>query len=115
MAGSCRRGYSAGRLAVVLTAVARAAVVISHTPEDADVARRLLGALMSSRATAGLAMRTVQAPAVRPEAIARVIYSDDTLAGTAGDIAKDATAWLRQNAPERPALTASCTRLSCRA
>ena len=93
--------------AVALTAVARAAIVISHKPEDADLARRLLGALMSSPATAGLAMRTVETTAVRPDAAARVTYSDGDLAGTAADIAKDATAWLRQNAPERPALTTS--------
>jgi hypothetical protein len=52
-------------------------------------------------------MRTVETTAVRPDAVARVTYSDDALAGTAADIAKDATAWLRQNAPERPALTTS--------
>jgi hypothetical protein len=36
-----------------------------------------------------------------------VAYGDSTLASLAADVAKDATAWLRQNDPERPALTAS--------
>jgi hypothetical protein len=70
-------------------------------------ARRLLGALNARGAAAGLAVRTLEVPALRPEAIARVIYSDGALAGTAADIAKDANLWLEQNDPGRPALAAS--------
>jgi hypothetical protein len=92
---------------VALTAVARAAVVIHHLPEDAEVARRLLGALTASRAAADLAVRTLEMPALRSEASARVTYSDGALAGTAADIAKDANLWLEQNDSGRPALTAS--------
>jgi hypothetical protein len=101
------RTSAANPPAVALTAVARAAVVIHHLPEDADVARRLLGALTASRAAAGLAVRTLEMPALRSEAIARVTYSDGALAGTAADIAKDANLWLEQNDPSRPALAAS--------
>jgi hypothetical protein len=93
--------------AVVLTAVARAAVVVHHRPEDADLARRLLGALAATGATAGLAVRTLEMPAMRPDAIARVTYSDGALAGTAADIAKDANQWLAESDPGRPLLAAS--------
>lgn len=93
--------------AVALTAVARAAVVINHRPEDADVARRLLGALTASEASAGLAIRTLETTAMRPNVIARVSYSDGALAGTAADIAKDANAWLAQSDAGRPLLAAS--------
>ena len=93
--------------AVALTAVARAAVVIRHRPEDADLARGLLGALVSSTATAGLAIRTVETPAVRPENVAKVTYSDRDLAATASDIARDANVWLLRSDSGRPLLTAS--------
>jgi hypothetical protein len=96
-----------GSPSVVLTVVARASLVIRHRPEDGAIARGLLGSLMSSPATAGLALRTVETPAVRAENVARVTYSDGVLAATATDIAKDATAWLQQNHPDRPPLTAS--------
>ena len=89
--------------AVALTAVARAAVIIRHTPEDADLARGLLGALMSS--SGGLAIRTLEG--VRSEGVARVTYSDPALASTAADITKEANEWLQRTEPGRPALTAS--------
>ena len=100
---------------VALTAVARAAVVIHHLPEDAEVARRLLGALTASRAAADLAVRTLEMPALRSKASARVTYSDGALADTAADIAKDANLWLEQNDSGRPPLTASIHPPLCRA
>ena len=92
--------------AVVLTAVARAAVVIQHRPVDGILARRLASALAASGATSGLAVRFLQMEAVGPEGIARVFYGDAGLAGTAGTIAKDASAWLAQNDPGRSVLLA---------
>ena len=89
--------------AVALTAVARAAVVIRHAPEDADLARGLLGALMSS--DAGLAVRTLEG--VRPDTVGRVTYSDPALASTAAGITKDANEWLQRTEPGRPSLAAS--------
>jgi hypothetical protein len=83
--------------------VARAAVIIRHAPEDADLARGLLGALMSNGA--GLAIRTLEG--LRPDVSAGVTYSDATLASTAADLAKDANGWLQQTEPGRPMLTAS--------
>jgi len=97
---------STGGPAVVLTAIARAAVVIRHRPEDADLARGLLGVLVSSRATAGLAIRTVETPVVRPETMARVTYSDPALGSVAADITKDANVWLSRAEPGRRPLTA---------
>lgn len=93
--------------AVALTAVARAAVVINHRPEDGDVARRLLSALTASRSTDGVVVRTLEVQTLRSESIARVNYSDSALVGTAADMAKDANAWLAQNDPGRPTLTAT--------
>ena len=93
--------------AVALTVVARGAIVIQHTAEDAEVARGLLGALTSSPATRGLAIRTLEMPAVRPDAVAHVTYSDSGLETSAADVAKDASAWLRDNASTRPPLTAA--------
>jgi hypothetical protein len=92
--------------AVVLTAVARAAVVIHHRPEDSMLARRLAGALAASGATSGLAVRLFEVQPMKPEGIARVFYKDPGLAGTAGTIAKDASAWLAENDPGRSALLA---------
>jgi hypothetical protein len=101
------RTSAASPPAVALTAVARAAVVVHHRPEDADMARRLAGALTASPATAGLAVRTLQMAALRPDAVARVTYSDGALAGTAADVATDVSSWLAQNDPGRPALSAA--------
>ena len=104
------RASSGSPRAVVLTAVARAAVVIHHRPDDADMARRLAGALTAAEATSGLAVQTLEMTALRPEGIARVSYSDGALADTAGAIAKDASAWLAQNDSGRPALSAALQR-----
>ena len=96
-----------GTAAVVLTAVARASIVIQHRPEDLGVARRLLGVLTSSRSMDGVVLRTLEMPTLRAESIARVNYSDVALVSTAGAIARDANAWLAQNDPGRPTLTAT--------
>ena len=72
--------------AVALTVVARAAIQISHRPADAELARRLAGALMSSPATAGLAIRTNEVPAVRTPVVAHVAYSYTALAETAAGV-----------------------------
>jgi hypothetical protein len=101
------RTSAGSRPAVALTVVARAAVAIYHRPEDTDTARRLLGALTASRAAAGLAIRTFETSAVRPELVARVSYRDDDLAATAADLAKDANAWLEQAHAGRSSLTAA--------
>jgi hypothetical protein len=101
------RSSSGTSSAVALTAIARAAVVIRHKPEDADVARGLLGALTSSPSTAGIAFRMTESSTIREEAASRVTYSQSDLAATAADIAKEATAWLRQNQPDRAALAAT--------
>jgi hypothetical protein len=100
------RSSTDGPPTVALTAIARAAVVIRHRPEDADLARGLLGALVASRATAGLAIRTVETPVVRPETMARVTYSDPALGSVAADITKDANVWLSRAGPGRRPLTA---------
>jgi hypothetical protein len=99
------RTGAGGPAAVALTAVARAAVVIRHSPEDAELARGLLGFLVSSRSATGLALRTVQTSAVRSENVAKVTYRDADLAATAADIARDANAWLRRSDSGRPQLT----------
>jgi hypothetical protein len=101
------RSSTATSFAVALTAIARAAVVIRHKPEDADVARGLLGALTSSPSTAGIAFRMTESSTIREEAASRVTYSQRDLAATAADIAKEATVWLRKNQPDRAALAAT--------
>jgi hypothetical protein len=93
-----------GVRAVVLSAIARVAVVIHHLPDDNAMARRLAGALTSSDASAGLTVRTLEMQQLRPGAPGRVAYSDSALADTAGVIAKEASDWLAKNDPGRPAV-----------
>jgi hypothetical protein len=90
---------------LALTAVARAALVIRHRPEDAESVRGLTGALLASPAGAGLAIRTVQTTVIRPEMASRVTYGEAGMAAAAADVAKDANAWLRQAMPDRTLLT----------
>ena len=92
---------------VVLTAVARAAVLVHHRPDDSTVARRLAGALTSSAASSGLAVRTLEMQELRAGTAGRVSYSDTTLSDTAGALAKDASAWLAKYDPGRPDLSAA--------
>jgi hypothetical protein len=98
-------GANDGLRAVTLSAVARVAVVIHHRSDDGTVARRLAGALTSSAASPGLTVRTLEMEQLRPGAAGRVAYSDAALAGPAGDMARDASAWLEKNDPGRPALS----------
>jgi hypothetical protein len=74
------------------------------------VARGLVAHLQGSPVAVGFAVRPRETPAVRAEALARVTYSDETLASTAADVAKEASSWLRQTDPGRPALTAAVYR-----
>ena len=101
---------AAGAAGVALTVVARVTVIVSHRPEDAEVARGLVAHLQGSPIALGFAVRARETPAVRAESLARVTYSDETLAITAADVAKEATSWLRQTEASRPALTAAVYR-----
>jgi len=96
-----------GVRAVVLSVIARVAVVIHHLPDDSTMARRLAGALTSSAASSGLTVRTLEMQQLRPGSTGRVAYSDTALADTAGGIAKEASDWLANNDPGRPAVSAA--------